>query len=188
MTRRQPDLKRFQARGNNLLLSLQQPTAINQVWVGDVTYLKIKGRWPYLATVMDQYSRRIIGWSLSSSRTTALTCNAIGYALKKRAPTVGLIFHTDRGIEYTGNRFQRTLADHGIRHSVNRPATCTDNAHMESFFHSLKAERIRGTLFTSVKELRRSLSIDINRFYNAVRLHSGISYASPVKYVLGAAH
>jgi len=154
------------------------------VWVGDVTYLKIKGRWQYLATVMDQYSRRIIGWSLSSTRTTELTRAALRYALKKRKPKAGVIFHTDRGIEYTGHGFQRILTDNGIHHSVNRPGKCTDNASMESFFHSLKAELIRGTGFEDAQELRRSLSLYINTFYNEVRLHSGIGYKSPMKYEL----
>lgn len=182
VTRRQPGLKRFKGRGVNLLKKLDAPTQINQVWVGDVTYLKLNGQWQYLATVMDYYSRRILGWSLSSTRTTALTKAALGYALKKRQPAPGLIFHTDRGIEYTGGEFQKMLHDNGFRHSVNRPGKCTDNARMESFFHSLKAELIRGTHFGNAKALRRSLSDYINKFYNAVRLHSSLEYLSPMKY------
>lgn len=182
VTRRQPGLKRFKAKGVNLLKKLGAPTKINQVWVGDVTYLKLNGQWQYLATVMDYYSRRILGWSLSNTRTTALTKAAMTYALKKRQPAPGLIFHTDRGIEYAGGEFQQLLNDQGFRHSVNRPGKCTDNARMESFFHSLKAELIRGTLFVNVKELRRSLSDYINKFYNAVRLHSSLEYLSPIKY------
>lgn len=182
VTRRQPGLKRFKAKGNNLLRKLDAPTAINQVWVGDVTYLKLNGQWMYLATVMDYHSRRILGWSLSSTRTTALTCAAMKYALKKRQPMSGIIFHTDRGIEYMGSEFQRLLKSKGFRHSVNRPGQCTDNARMESFYHSLKAELIRGTLFRSVKTLRKALSKYINQFYNATRLHSGLEYLSPIKY------
>tara|TARA_R110000787_G_scaffold39789_10_gene99402 strand:- start:5357 stop:6019 length:663 start_codon:yes stop_codon:yes gene_type:complete len=181
VTRRQPGLKRFQSEGTNLLRTLAEPTAINQVWIGDVTYLKLNGQWQYLATVMDYHSRRILGWSLSATRTTALTCAAMNSALKKRRPSPGLLFHTDRGVEYAGSAFQQLLRDNGFRHGVNRPGQCTDNARMESFFHSLMAELIRETLYSSVKELRQSLSSYINSFYNAVRLHSRLEYLSPIK-------
>ena len=182
VTRRQPGLKRFKARGDNLRLKMEAPEAINQVWVADVTYLKLNGQWQYLATVMDVYSRRIIGWSLSASRTMELTCAALRYALRKRGYPKGVIFHTDRGVEYTGDDFQQLLKQQGFRHSVNRPGHCTDNAHMESFYHSLKTELIRGSVFKSVKAMRRALAKYINRFYNAVRLHSGLDYFSPIQY------
>ncbi len=187
VTRRQPGLKRFQARGENLLRKLEHPTSINQVWVADVTYLKVNGRWQYLATVMDLYSRRILGWSLSSTRTTELTRAAMNYALKKRGYPRGLMLHTDRGVEYGGKEFQKLLKEYEIKHSLNRPGHCTDNAFMESFFHSLKAELIRGTNYTSSTELRRSLSTYINKFYNTVRLHSGLGYESPIEYEQRAA-
>jgi transposase InsO family protein len=187
VTRRLPGLKRFKARGENLRLEMEAPTAINQVWVGDVTYLKLNGKWQYLATVMDLYSRRIIGWSLSKSRTMELTCAAMTYALKKRGHPTDVIFHTDRGIEYTGADFQRLLKHHSFKHSVNRPKHCTDNAHMESFYHSLKAELIRGTVFKTVKAMRQALARYINRFYNTVRLHSGLDYLSPIQYEQRAA-
>lgn len=182
VTRRQPGLKRFQAKGENLLLKLDAPTVINQVWVADVTYLKVNGRWQYLATVMDRYSRRILGWSLSRRRTTALTIDALNYALRKRKYPNGIIFHTDRGLEYTGSVFQAELKKWKIRHSVNRPGYCTDNAFMESFYHSLKAELIRGNVYKTTKALRKALKSYINQFYNAVRLHSGLDYVSPIKY------
>lgn len=187
VTRRQPGLKRFKSEGENLMLSLSAPTGIDEVWVADVTYLKLKGRWQYLATVMDLYSRRIVGWSLSERRTTELTCTAMKYALRKRDYPEDIVLHTDRGIEYTGLVFQALLQDYGIKHSVNRPGYCTDNAHMESFFHSLKAELIRGTVYRSQEELRQSLSVYINQFYNTVRLHSGLDYLSPIDYEQRAA-
>jgi transposase InsO family protein len=182
VTRRQPGLRRFKAAGDNLLRKMAKPTAINQVWVSDITYLKIKGEWQYLATVMDQYSRRIIGWSLSSTRTTALTKAALGYALKKREYPRGVVFHTDRGIEFTGFDFQKLLSNYDFKHSLNRPGHCTDNAHMESFYHSLKGELIRGTTFTAVTSLRKALLNYINQFYNTTRLHSGLNYMSPTEY------
>ncbi len=93
-----------------------------------------------------------------------------------------MIFHTDRGIEYTAFRFQDMLKKHGISHSVNRPGCCTDNAHMESFFHTLKAELIRGIMFENESELRYALNSYINQFYNHKRMHSGIGYVSPSVY------
>ena len=187
VTRRQPGLKRFQARGENLLRKLDKPTSINQIWVADVTYLKVKGQWQYLATVMDLYSRRIIGWSLSNTRTTQLTRAAMQYALKKRNYPKGVLLHTDRGIEYTGREFQKLLNEYEFKHSLNRPGHCTDNAFMESFFHSLKAELIRGTIYRSATELRRALVTYINQFYNSVRLHSGLDYRSPIEFEQRAA-
>lgn len=187
VTRRQPGLKRFKSKGENLRLQMEAPTAINRVWVADVTYLKLNGQWQYLATVMDLYSRRIIGWSLSATRTMELTCAALTYALKKRGYPTEVVFHTDRGIEYMGADFQKLLKQQAFKHSINRPGHCTDNAHMESFYHSLKAELIRGTLFKCVKAMRQALARYINRFYNTVRLHSSLDYLSPIQYEQRAA-
>jgi len=182
VTRRQPGLKRFAAQGKNHLLDTGNAQQLNQVWVADVTYLKVKGRWQYLSTVMDQYSRRIIGWSLSSTRTMQLSIDTLMYALKKRGFPRDVIVHTDRGVEYTGYLFQETVKKYGLIHSVNRPGYCTDNAFMESFYHSLKAELIRGSIFTCVSQLRQAIKSYINNFYNRVRLHSGLGYVSPIEY------
>lgn len=182
VTRRQPGLKRFQQRGKNLRLGLPAPTGVDQVWVSDVTYLKVKANWMYLATVMDVYSRRILGWSLARHRTSELTESALNHALKQRTPPARLIFHTDRGIEYMSHQFQVRLRRHGIRSSVNRAGCCTDNAHMESFFHTLKTELIRGRIFQTEPDLRYALSSYINGFYNTKRLHSGLGYSSPISY------
>jgi len=182
VTRRQPGLKRFNAKGENLLLKLAAPTRMDQVWVADVTYLKVNDKWQYLATVMDQYSRRILGWSLSKTRTTTLTIDALNYALRKRKYPKEVVFHTDRGLEYTGSAFQAVLKRWDFKHSINRPGHCTDNAYMESFYHSLKAELIRGNVYKTVKALRKALKKYINQFYNTVRLHSGLDYVSPIKY------
>lgn len=106
---------------------------------------------------------------------------AVGRKRVERFPK-DVIVHTDRGIEYTGYLFQETLVKYGLTHSVNRPGHCTDNAFMESFYHSLKAELIRGTSFNSATELRKELKCYINQFYNPVRLHSGLGYMSPMEY------
>ena len=182
VTRRQPGLKRFKYEGKNLRREQGPPTGIDQQWVSDVTYLKLQGAWLYLAVVIDVYSRRVLGWSLSKTRTPDVTLSALRYALKKRIPKKGLIFHTDRGAEYVNHRFRAMLKQHGMLVSVNRPGQCTDNAHVESFFHSLKAELIRERHFNSVKQLRYALSRYLGHFYNRQRLHSGIGYCSPVEY------
>lgn len=184
MTRRQPGLKAFKSKGENILMKMDMPTHVDQVWVADITYIKVNERWHYLATVMDLFSRRILGWSLGEQRSQELTISALGYALKNRGYPTGVVFHTDRGIEYTAKDFQKHLRKYDFIHSLNRPGYCTDNAFMESFFHSLKTELIRGNTYTKIGELRRELSRYINNFYNSVRLHSGLDYLSPIEYEL----
>jgi len=182
VTRRAPGSKRFLASGDNLRLGAESPTGIDQVWVADITYLKVKSKWMYLSVIMDLYSRRIIAWRLDKQRTAEVTKRTLQYALKKRRPPPGLIFHSDRGVEYRGEVFQKALNLEGISHSLNRASHCTDNAHMESFFHSMKAELIRGVRYISEGQLRYDLVKYINQFYNKKRLHSGIEYHSPIEY------
>lgn len=181
VTRRQPGLKRFLRGGENLRLN-RHTEKLNEIWVADITYLKAAGRWMYLAAIMDLHSRRIVGWSLGKTRTTALTLKALHYAIRRRSPLPNGVFHTDRGIEYRGAVYQDELKKLGLRSSVNRIGCCTDNGHMESFFHSLKAELIRGRRYETEKELRVALNNYINKFYNHQRLHSGIGYLSPAAF------
>lgn len=180
--RRSPGTTRFYERHQNLRLELPPPTGIDQVWVGDLTYIRVGSAWRYLAVVMDLYSRRVIGWALGERKSAELTWRALRQALRRRAPSPGLLFHTDRGVEYGAHLIQQELARHGIRSSMNRPGCCTDNGHMESFFHSLKAEAIHGLRFTSEAELRHELNHYIGQFYNHRRLHSALGYRTPVEY------
>lgn len=182
VTRRQPGLKGFLARGENRLLEAPVTTAINQVWVSDITYIKVREQWVLLIVIMDRHSRRILGWTLSRTRTVNDTLRVLKRVIKQRQASCDVIFHTDRGIEYTGIRFQAALKKHGLLPSVNRLGVCTDNAVMESFFHTLKAELIRGRSFKTVEALRLALNSYINQFYNRKRLHSGIDYWSPAEY------
>lgn len=182
VTQRRPALKAFRVAGENLLQGHPDVSQVNQAWVGDVTYLKVKQRWIYLAAIMDLYSRRILGWSLSRTRTTQLTLTAFKHAVRHRGGERPAIFHTDRGMEYTAYRYQDRLERLDIRQSLNRPGQCTDNAHMESFFHSLKTELIRGRRFETESQLRLALNSYINQFYNHKRLHSAIGYMSPAAY------
>ena len=182
VTRRMPGLKRFLTKGQNKILNHGETTACDQIWVADVTYLKVKGRWCYLATVMDRHSRRILGWLFDYTRTTDLSVAALRQALRKNRNPSGVILHTDRGVEFTGSKFQSELAKAGIEHSVTRPGHCTDNAFMESFYHTLKGELIRQTAFNKYQDLHCALGRYINQFYNSVRLHSGLGYSSPMEY------
>jgi putative transposase len=182
VTRRAPGLKRFLASGENLRHGNVGPSKINQVWVADITYLKVNKRWMYLSVIMDLFSRKIIGWSLDKNRTAEVTKRTLEYAIKKRSPKDELIFHTDRGVEYRGSVFQDVLKKHSFQHSLNRLGHCTDNGHMESFFHSMKAELIRGRSYKSEDELRYDLKKYISYFYNQKRLHSGIGYHTPMEY------
>lgn len=187
VTRHTPALKHFREAGENILQQLGKPTGCNQVWVGDVTYLKLNGRWQYLCTVMDVYSRRILAWSLSQHRRTSLTVMTLKQALKRRGYPKGLVFHSDRGIEYLGYEFRGAIKQYDIRQSFNRAGHCTDNAMMESFFHTLKAELIRHSKYENVTALRKALSGYINGFYNRSRMHSSIDYLSPIEYERRAA-
>ena len=155
--------------------------APNQVWRGDITYLRLAGSWRYLAVVIDQYSRRLLGYQLGAERTTELTVAALREALARRKPPAGLVFHSDRGSEYAGYLYRDRLASKGIVQSMNRPKTMTDNAHVESFFHSLKTEAIHGRRFASLAELDQAVRRYIGH-YNRTRIHSSLNYRSPIDY------
>ncbi len=184
VTRRQPGLKVFCRGVGNRLRELGKPTGLNQQWAGDLTYLKVDGKWRYLAVVLDLFSRKVIGWSLDEKRPHELPGRALQYALSKRRPKPGLVFHSDGGIEYRSFAYQEQLADCGIISSMNRPGKCTDNAIVESFFHTFKAEFYRGRAFSTTEDLRRGIFGYINHFYNRKRMHSGIGYLSPEQYEL----
>jgi putative transposase len=157
------------------------PSRIDQLWVGDVTYLKVRQQWRYLAVVMDRFSRRILGWSLSACRDTALTATAFELAIRRRQPQDPLIFHSDRGIEYAAHHYGAVMLRRGIDQSMNRPSKMNDNAHMESFFHSLKSEFLFGKTFDTEDDLRLVIK-QYMHFYNQQRLHSALGYLCPVQF------
>lgn len=156
-------------------------TRPDQVWVADITFIMIGTRYHFLAVVMDKHSRRIVGWSLDKTRTVPLTLSAFNHAMANRQPPRGLIFHTDRGIEFAAYAFRDHLKKHGVVQSMNRPKSMNDNAHMESFFHSLKSEELAGRRFATQEELARAIRSYIPR-YNASRIHSSLGYRSPIDY------
>lgn len=153
----------------------------NEVWVGDITYLKVGAIYRYLAVVLDRCSRAVVGWSFGRRKDVALTLRALNRAVANRRPSPGLVFHTDRGVEYAARVFRERLADLGITQSMNRPGKVTDNAFIESFFHSMKSEVMHGYRFTEDKQILAVLRSYIP-FYNRSRIHSSLNYVSPATY------
>jgi putative transposase len=151
----------------------------NQVWIGDITYLLVAERWWYLAAVLDQYSRRVLAWSLTSRRDARITCAVLKAAARQRRAR-GAIFHSDRGSEYMAAPFRACVTTLGLLQSASTRGP-EDNAHMESFFHSLKAELTRGVSFSNVSGLRRELGRYI-QYYNNRRMHSALGYRSPIAF------
>lgn len=180
--RRQPGLHRFFAKTPNLRLNQPPPSGVNQVWVGDITYLRVGRVWRYLAAVMDLYSRRLLGWAVGRSKSMKLTMRALERAIAARGTAPTLMFHSDRGVEYAAHLYQGLLQTHAIVPSMSRPYRSQDNAHMESFFHSLKAELLHRRELGSDGELIALLAGYIDRFYNVKRLHSSLGYHSPVEF------
>ena len=178
--RRMPGTRDFFAGIPNRVLELKT-TALDQIWVGDVTYLKSAGRWRYLAVVLDRHSRRVLGWSLGLRKDLNLTVHALNHALPGRRVTRDLIFHSDRGVEYSAYAFRTRLAALEILQSMKRPRELNDNAFIESFFHSMKADVIHGRVFDDDQTLRSVVRRYIRR-YNRTRLHSALGYRSPIAY------
>ena len=178
--RRTPGSARFFASVPNRIVG-RETTSLDEVWVGDVTYLRSGGRWRYLAVVMDRHSRRVVAWSLGPRRDVALTTLAIDRAVVKRRPRPGLVFHSDRGIEFAAYAFRDRLEALGITQSMKRPSELTDNAFIESFFGSLKADVIHARTFDDDRSLTDAVTTYIRR-YNRSRLHSSLGYRSPIDF------
>lgn len=178
--RRTPGIGRFFGAIPNRVLELET-TSTDQVWVGDITYLRSAGRWRYMAVVMDRHSRRIVGWKLGPRRDVALTRAALDQAAARRHVQPGLIFHSDRGVEYSGYVYRDRLQSLGITQSMKRPRELGDNAYIESFFGSLKADVVHGRLFDTDVALLATIS-SYTRRYNRSRVHSSLGYRSPIDY------
>jgi putative transposase len=165
----------------NLLLDEEHPVRLNQLWVGDITYIPLTGGgFAYLALLMDRYSRRIVGWQLDAGMQEGLVLKALRSAIKARHPQTGLIHHTDRGGQYAGTEYRAVLKRAGMRQSMSRPDNCYDNAFMESCFGTLKRE-LEMTEYESVKAALRAIG-EFIRYYNHDRKHSGLDYLKPVQF------
>lgn len=154
----------------------------DQVWVSDITYLPTDGGWEYLATVMDLYSRRIVGWSMQSTLERSLTLSALHMAISHRQPAPGLIHHSDRGSQYACGDYQALLGRHGMLCSMSRKGNVWDNAAKESFYGSLKCELVHHWARPPRDHARRQVFDYIEVFYNRQRLHSTLGYTSPADF------
>lgn len=162
------------------LVRHERPTAPNQVWACDVTAIRVQRAWCYAAVVLDMYSRKIVGWAMSSRNDTMLTLSAMSRALSSRRPSAGLIHHSDRGSNYTSPSYQDFLNSVGVRASFADPASPRQNAHVESFFHTLKTESI-DEVFPGHEAAHAAVHRYIT-LYNEERLHSSLRYMSPDQF------
>ena len=163
----------------NLLKQDFTATVPNQKWVGDITYLWTDEGWLYLATIIDLYSRMVVGWAMSKRMTAQLTCDALQMALWRRHMPKGVIVHSDRGSQYCSGVYQKLIAKHGLICSMSAKGNCYDNACAESFFHTLKVEAIHGERFSTREIMRQTVFEYIEVDYNRTRRHSANGFISP---------
>jgi transposase InsO family protein len=157
-------------------------TAINQLWVADITYIRLREEFVYLALVLDAFSRKVIGWALDRTLTTRLPLLALERALTLRQPPPGLVHHSDRGTQYASEQYTRMLLNHAILPSMSRPGNPYDNAFCESFIKTLKREQIYAHKYQYLDELSAHLQEFINQYYNRLRLHSALGYKTPEEF------
>ena len=172
---------RFPAAPNRLQRNFTA-THPNQVWVSDLTYLRVGRGWLYLVVFIDLFSRRVVGWALSSSLDHSIALRALQRAVAGRNPPAGLIIHSDRGVQYACTSFTKWLARHGFVQSMSRKGDCWDNAVVERFFRSLKSERTDHRLYRTREEARRDVIGYIEMFFNSRRKHSSLGYISPNEF------
>jgi transposase InsO family protein len=166
----------------NLLNRQFSPATANAAWVSDITYIRTRSGWLYLAAVMDLFSRKIVGWAMAPNMPAELVCAALQMAITQRQPPPGLIVHSDRGSQYASAAHQTLLARHGLQASMSRKGNCWDNAVMERFFLNLKMERVWQNDYANHDEASRDVADYIVGFYNNVRLHSTLGYLPPTAY------
>jgi len=172
----------------NRLKPMEKPSQPNQVWVADITYIRLLQGWAYLAVVMDLCSRKVVGWALQDHLKTSLPTEALQRALASRQPPSGLLHHSDRGVQYASGEYRDVLDSHQVVPSMSAQGDCYDNATMEAFFSTLKTELIHRQDWTSEQEVRLALFDYIETFYNRKRLHSSLGYQSPVEFEQALEH
>ena len=160
-------------------------TGLDQLWVADLTYIRLELEFVYLAVILDAFSRRVIGWALEPTLEAALTLQALRMALARRRPSSGLVHHSDRGVQYASRDYTQRLHDHGIRISMSRPGNPWDNAACESFIKTLKYEEVYRSEYRDLAEARAGIGGFLNKVYNQKRLHSALGYLPPVEFERG---
>jgi len=157
-------------------------TRLDQLWVADITYIRLQVEFIYLAVVLDAFSRRAIGWALDHTLEASLTIAALRMALRRRRPEPGLVHHSDRGVQYAATAYVDLLAAHGVRISMSRRGNPYDNATCESFLKTLKYEEVYRSEYRDLDEARRSIGAFLEKVYNQKRLHSALGYRPPVEF------
>ena len=176
-----PGHQRLYSSTGNQRSHMDKPTALGEQWVGDFTHIKTHSGWLYHAVVIDLFSRKVVGSSFSKKRNCELTKRALQNAIMRQQPKSGCLFHSDQGIEYAAHEYRELLEDNNFVRSMSRKATPLDNAEVESFFHTMKAELIHQKQFTDSIEAVAHIAEYI-AFYNKERIHSSLGYQSPENY------
>jgi putative transposase len=159
-----------------------QLSGINQLWVADITFIKLQQEFVYLAVVLDAFSRKVVGWALDRSLAAQLAVTALQNAIASRTPRPGLVHHSDRGIQYASGDYGKVLDEHQIIASMSRLANPWDNAKCESFMKTLKREEIHANEYRGMEDLRKNVSTFVDAYYNTQRLHSALGYKTPEQF------
>ena len=177
------DSKHSMPIAENLLARNFTPPVPNKVWTGDITYIATGEGWLYLAIVLDLFNREVVGWSIKPRMTADIVTDALSMAWFRRKPEAGVVFHSDRGSQYASHAMRDKLVEYGMTASMSRKGNCWDNAPTESFFNSLKNERVHGTRYATRAEAEADLFEYIAIFYNRRRRHSTLGYSSPTQFL-----
>lgn len=176
-TNSEHDLSVYPNRAGSMTL-----TGVNQLWVADITFIRLEEEFVYLAVILDAYSRRVIGWHLDETLSESLTLAALRLALAERLAPPGLVHHSDRGVQYASRDYTQLLKDHKIEISMSRKGNPWDNAACESFMKTLKYEEVYRTEYRNLADARRRIGEFLEKVYNAKRLHSSLQYLAPNEF------